>query len=148
MSKFWQSPVKMPYKITKNPFRGLIQMQKSIEFQLHLWKITQLSPYYCASIIRGLILFPDTVLFSERMKNAYFGLKTFRKLKINQISSRASYEISNWQVPDFFHYWKAMEFLKIMGILPKFCKFHSAFLKIEWFQGTGGTPLIEPLCKG
>ena len=47
MSNFWQSSIKMPYKITKNPFRWLIQMQKSIEFQLHHWEIPQLSTYYC-----------------------------------------------------------------------------------------------------
>ena len=46
MSNFWQFSIKMPYKISKNPFRRLIQMQKSIEFQLHHWEIPQLSPYY------------------------------------------------------------------------------------------------------
>ena len=33
--KLKQSSIKMPYKISKSPFRRLIQMQKSIEFQLH-----------------------------------------------------------------------------------------------------------------
>ena len=47
MSNFWQSSIKMPYKISKNPFRRLIQMQKSIEFQLHHWEIPQLSSFYC-----------------------------------------------------------------------------------------------------
>ena len=46
MSNFCQSSIKMPYKISKNPFRRLIQLQISIDFQLHHWEIPQLSPYY------------------------------------------------------------------------------------------------------
>ena len=45
MSNFWQSLIKRPDKISKNSFRRLIQMQKSIEFQLHHWEILQLSAY-------------------------------------------------------------------------------------------------------
>ena len=45
MSTFWQSSIKRPYKISKNPSRVLIQMEKSIEFQLHQWEIPQLSPH-------------------------------------------------------------------------------------------------------
>ena len=35
--------------INQNAFRRLIQMQKSIEFQLQHWEIPQLSPYHWGS---------------------------------------------------------------------------------------------------
>ena len=50
MSNFWQSSIKSSYKVSKNPFKRLIQMQKFIEFQLHHREIPQLSPYYCIFI--------------------------------------------------------------------------------------------------
>ena len=42
---FWWLSIKQSYKISKNTFRRLIQMQKSIEFWLHHWEIPQLSSY-------------------------------------------------------------------------------------------------------
>ena len=83
-------------------------------------------PWYCTILRKD-----EKCLFwlkdNQKKQSLELAWSVARQLKINQISSRASHEISNWQVPDFFHYSKAMEFLKIIGILPKFCKFHSAF---------------------
>ena len=45
LSNFWQSSIKRSYKISKVPLRGLIEIQKTIEFHLYHWKILQPSSY-------------------------------------------------------------------------------------------------------
>ena len=47
MSNFWQFSNKRPYKISKNPFRRLTQLQKSIEFLEFNFNCTIEKFHYC-----------------------------------------------------------------------------------------------------
>ena len=55
MSRFWQVCFKLSYKISRNPLRGLIRMQKSIKVHLPHYEIPQPSPHYSTTFPTGLL---------------------------------------------------------------------------------------------
>ena len=64
MPDLWWALLKFSYKISKNPLRGLIGMQKPIEFQL---------PYY--TNILGLLEFAQRIIFTFNYRISYLDAK-------------------------------------------------------------------------
>ena len=85
---FWQPSIKRFYKISKNPLRMFIWMQKSIEFHLPHYEIPQLSSYYCTyfstctagTTISMCFLFLFLILVARRKREGHVGPFLYRDM--------------------------------------------------------------------